>query len=139
MVKLEEVEDEAFTSTQGDEEGDWDTDSESEASDASDPADDETLFERISALKDVIPPNSRRSISASLSKTTEWGWWGVQGVAKIGWIVSASMIMLGIPYAIAMSEDQQIAMQEKEMQMQQSANEVIAPGATSQQSGQQSR
>jgi len=40
------------------------------------------------------------------------------------WVLSASLLLLGVPFALASTEDQQIAMEEKQMQLQASANEV---------------
>jgi len=40
------------------------------------------------------------------------------------WVLSASLLLLGVPFALASTEDQQIAMEEKQMQLQAQANEV---------------
>ncbi|KAB8659303.1 hypothetical protein FH972_026192 [Carpinus fangiana] len=127
MVRLEEVEDEAFGQTQQgpEEEGDWDTDSESDVSSVySDEAEDETLFERISALKDVVPPAQRRQLQSVAGTTSEWGWWGISNIARLSWVVGVSAILLAIPFAVGSSEDAQIAMEEKQMQMQQSQTDI---------------
>lgn len=43
---------------------------------------------------------------------------------KTLWVVSTSALLLGVPWALAWSEEQQMMEMEKEMKMQQSANEV---------------
>lgn len=152
MVRLEEVEDEAFTSDQPgpiEEEADWESDegkskktislhtssqiltqhtTESDTSSiASDPADDdldESLYDRVVALKDVIPPTQRRQLGTTLNTTYTWGSWGMQGGLKLAWQISVSVLLLVAPFALASQEDMAIAMEEKQMLMQQSANEV---------------
>lgn len=145
MVKLEEVEDEAFLNDQPgpEDEGEWDTDDgahlclgllqrlltwtrvDSDTSSiASSVPDDETLMDRVSALKDVIPPAQRRALSSTASAASEWGRWGFNLTMKGVWVLSASLLLLGVPFALASTEDQQIAMEEKQMNMQASANEV---------------
>ena len=45
---------------------------------------------------------------------------------KTLWVVSTSALLLGVPWALAFSEEQQVQEMEREMRMQQSANEVCA-------------
>jgi import receptor subunit TOM22 len=40
------------------------------------------------------------------------------------WVVSTSALLMGVPWALAYSEEQMVMEQEREMQMQQRANEV---------------
>jgi len=140
MVKLEEVLDEEFSKAQvGPEaEDDWDTDSESEISDDEDddlsPA-DETIAERIAALKDIIPPTQRKFISDTISSVSSWTTSSLRFSGQALWIISTSALLLGVPWALAFAEEQQLAEMEREMKMQQSANELLTPGAQQQQQG----
>jgi import receptor subunit TOM22 len=43
------------------------------------------------------------------------------------WVVSTSALLLGVPWAIAYAEDQQVAEAEQQMKMQQTANDVSSP------------
>ena len=43
------------------------------------------------------------------------------------WVVSTSALLLGVPWVLAWSEEQQMMEMEKEMKMQQNANEVSGP------------
>lgn len=53
---------------------------------------------------------------------------------KALWVVSTSALLLGVPWALAYAEEQQMIEMEREMKMQQQANEVLtAPGAGAQQ------
>ncbi|OCK85654.1 mitochondrial import translocase, subunit Tom22 [Lepidopterella palustris CBS 459.81] len=137
MVKLEEVIDEEFTRSQeGPQEGDendWDTDSDSDAeSDISSVAPDESLYERLTALQDIVPASYRRGITSSVSKASSWVKSGLLMGGKTLWVVSTSALLLGVPWALAYAEEQQQMEMEREMKMQQSANELLAPGSTTQ-------
>ena len=48
----------------------------------------------------------------------------MQGGLKLAWQISVSVLLLVAPFALASQEDMAIAMEEKQMLMQQSANEV---------------
>lgn len=125
MVKLQEVEDEHFVQEQpGPKEDDADyvdTDSEISSEDDSDDDDDETLeetvYERLVALKDMIPPKHRAKISGAFNTTYNM----VASTLRFGgnamWILSTSAIMLGVPYALAVGEEQQMVEMEKEMKV----------------------
>jgi len=129
MVKLEEVLDEEFGKEQVGPEGedDWDTDSEgdlsSEASDEDIP--DETLLDRISALQDIIPPKQRKALSNGFQTATSWVQTGLLFGGKTLWVVSTSALLLGVPWAMAFAEEQQMVEMEREMKVQQSANEML--------------
>jgi import receptor subunit TOM22 len=85
---------------------------------------DETLAERLSALVDIVPPNYRKSLSNATSTAYSWASKGLSISGKTAWIVSTSVLLLGVPWAMAFSEEQQVQEMEREMRAQQSANEV---------------
>lgn len=150
MVKLEEVPDEELLQQQPgpqkEEEDDWDTDdgelrppatprkprhailipcAESEASDVDDDdAFDESLLERLAALKDIVPPTYRKNIAAAAETGYSWASKGLSLSGKTLWVVSTSVLLLGVPWALAFSEEQQVQEMEREMRAQQGANEV---------------
>jgi len=132
MVKLEEVLDEEFTRTQDaplDDENDWDTDStDSDAESEISLAPDESLYERLAALQDIIPASARRKITSTVSTTTSWVKSGLLFGGKTLWVVSTSALLLGVPWALAYSEEQNMVEMEREMKMQQSASEILTPG-----------
>ena len=86
----------------------------------------ESLSDRITALADMIPPHTRLRLQKAASGASEWGWWGFTGLCKTSWLVTVSGLLLAFPFAIAQSEDQMLAMQEKQEQMQQGSNDVSA-------------
>jgi hypothetical protein len=86
---------------------------------------DETLYERILALQDMIPASTRRSVSSKISTTTSWLKSGLFMGGKTLWVVSTSALLLGVPWALAYSEEQMIVEQERaEIMAQRAQNEV---------------
>jgi len=136
MVKLEEVADEDLLQPQEGPVGgedDWDTDSDSDVSDASSQTSDditsETLYDRLLALQDILPPKQRRLLTSTVNTTTSWLKTGVSLGGKALWIFSTSALLIGIPFAMAYQEEQQMIEMEREMKMQQNAQEILNPGA----------
>ncbi|KAF2759179.1 mitochondrial import translocase, subunit Tom22 [Pseudovirgaria hyperparasitica] len=129
MVRLEEVLDEEFSRDQTgpmDGEDDWDTDDDSDTSSVtSSLPDDETLAERLAALQDIIPPSYRHKVQSTVSTTTDWVKSGLLYSGKALWVISTSAILVAVPWALAYAEDQQMAEMEREMKMQQSANDLL--------------
>ena len=88
-------------------------------------APDETLYERIVALKDIIPASTRRSLSSKYETVSSWTKSGLLFGGKTLWVVSTSALLLGVPWALAYSEEQMIVEQERaEMMNQRAQNEV---------------
>ena len=85
---------------------------------------DESLADRLAALRDMIPPSQRRYISSSVSTASSWLRSGLQLGGKGLWLVSTSVMLLSVPWALAYAEEQQMAEMEKEMQAQKAASEV---------------
>ncbi|CAN9085623.1 unnamed protein product [Alternaria alternata] len=132
MVKLEEVMDEEFVREQGGphDDDEWDTDSESDTSSIHSVQPDESLYERILALQDMIPASTRRSVSSKANTISSWFKSGLNMGGKTLWVVSTSALLLGVPWALAYSEEQMIVEQERaELQAQRAQNEFMAPGA----------
>lgn len=84
----------------------------------------ETLGERLYALRDIIPPQTRSSIYNGVSNTAG----AVKSVLSFGgktmWVIATSALLLGVPWALAFSEEQQIIDMEKEMKMREMGGEV---------------
>ncbi|TGJ83969.1 hypothetical protein E0Z10_g4789 [Xylaria hypoxylon] len=131
MVQLQEILDEHFQEGQvGPEEDDADyTDTDSEISQESeyDPS-DETLGERLYALRDIVPPQTRGYISNTISTAGN----AVKSVlsfsGKTLWVISSSALLLGIPWALAWSEEQQVVEMEKEMKMREMGGDLLTAG-----------
>lgn len=124
MVKLQEVEDEHFVEDQDgpkEEDGDYvDTDSEissEEDSDDDDESFEESVYERLVALKDILPLKHRTRISGAFNATYSLISSTLSFGGKSLWILSTSAIMLGVPYALAVGEEAQVVEMEKEMKV----------------------
>jgi len=141
MVKLTEVEDEHFTNekpvpTKDDillagEDDDEYTDTESEIStDSVLEVETESLYERISALKDIIPPHSRHRVISTVSALTSATKAGFSFGGKALWVISTSAFLLGVPWALAYAEEEQYVQMEREQGMIRGANEMLTPGVT---------
>ncbi|OJI97345.1 hypothetical protein ASPVEDRAFT_121951 [Aspergillus versicolor CBS 583.65] len=142
MVKLTEVEDEHFAQEKPqpskhdillatDDEDDF-TDTESEVSVESDyDVETESLFDRLSALKDIVPPSARKQASNTASYVTSLAKSSVSFSGRALWILSTSAFLLGVPWALAYAEEEQYIQMEREQGMIKGANEMLAPGAPS--------
>ena len=72
----------------------------------------------------MIPPQQRRLLTSSFSTASSWVQTTVRFGGKALWIASTSALLLGVPWSLAFTEEQQMIEMEREMKMQQSANEV---------------
>lgn len=120
MVKIQEVEDEHFTDVKpaftDDAEDDDFTDTDSEISDEEEDDDEleETLYDRLVALKDIVPLKQRTYLSNGASRTYSWISKGLSFGGSTLWVLTTSVMILGVPYAVALQGDQQLAEMEKE-------------------------
>ncbi|KAH6658114.1 mitochondrial outer membrane translocase complex, subunit Tom22 [Truncatella angustata] len=131
MVQLTEVVDEHFQEGQvGPEEDDDDySDTDSEISNESDyDPSNETLGERLYALRDIVPPQTRQSIANGVNNTTD----AVKSVLSFGgktlWVIATSALVLGVPWALAFAEEQQVMDMEREMKMREMGGEILTAG-----------
>lgn len=98
---------------------------ESDTSSIADLTPDETLYERIAALQDIVPAHTRRSIAAKYNTATSWVKSGLALGGKTLWVVSTSALLVAVPWALAYSEEQMIVEQERmELASQRAQNEV---------------
>jgi import receptor subunit TOM22 len=106
------------------------SDSELSSDDEDLPTIDETITERIIALRDIIPPTTRTAISNVCSSTygAITATLGFSGKALF--VLSTSALLLGVPWALAFAEEQQVMDMEKEMRARELGSELLAPGTT---------
>jgi hypothetical protein len=91
---------------------------------ASDDLTGESLYERLAALQDILPPSQRKFLHNTVDSSSAWLKTGLAFSGKALWIISTSALLAVVPWALAYAEDQQMAEMEREMKMQQSASEV---------------
>ncbi|KAJ1845422.1 mitochondrial import receptor subunit Tom22 [Coemansia sp. RSA 486] len=138
MVKFVEIEEEEIYD---DNDSQYTTDSEDEASgaqkeddsDAEDSASDldtddeeneyddddddyleESLLERLSALKDIIPAEQRSAITGTISSIGSWGKFGLSLAGKLGWIFTTSALLVVFPLAIESDREKMMQQWEAE-------------------------
>lgn len=138
MVKVEEVAEKY--ADQLDRESDYitddgedvDFDSDDVSSVASDDVDDafdianETLRDRVAALKDIVSPSTRLELARRWSSIKGWTFTGSKWAGNAIWVVTTSAILVGLPLALAIEDEARIVQQEKELQMQQSGQQSVS-------------
>ncbi|EGR50372.1 hypothetical protein MKX07_007645 [Trichoderma sp. CBMAI-0711] len=131
MVTLTEVEDEHFQHAHAVELEDDDfTDTESEISNESDfDPSEETLAERLYALRDIIPPTTRGWVSSRVNAVAGAAWSALSFGGKSAWVITTSALFLGVPFALSFAEDQQLTAMEQEYNMRQTGSELLTAGA----------
>lgn len=90
---------------------------------------DETLAERLYALRDIIPPTTRGWIASRVEKVSSSAWSALSFTGKGAWVLTTSALFLGVPFALSFSEDQQLAAMEQEFNMRQAGGEMLTGGA----------
>ncbi|KAM3514504.1 hypothetical protein MY11210_001847 [Beauveria gryllotalpidicola] len=135
MVILTEVEDEHFQEhppAQYDDDEDY-TDTESEISNDSDfDAKNESFAERVYALRDMVPPKTRGWIADSASALSSRAWSVMSFSGKSAWVITTSILFLGVPFALSFHEDLQYAAMEQEYNMRQSGGDMLTGGGEEQ-------
>jgi mitochondrial import receptor subunit TOM22 len=77
----------------------------------------ETLADRIYALRDIIPPRARAQIASTTSSIYSITGSAITYGGKGLWILATSAFLLGIPYALALGQEQEIVEEEKRQGM----------------------
>jgi import receptor subunit TOM22 len=103
---------------------DYCLDSEISTDDEDNVPEEETLADRLLALRDIIPPTTRSYIANKVDATTSWVKSGLVFSGKTLWVVSTSALLLGVPWALAFAEEQQMVEMEKEMRAREMGGEV---------------
>ncbi|KAL8670498.1 MAG: hypothetical protein Q9168_004966 [Polycauliona sp. 1 TL-2023] len=89
----------------------------------------ESTLDRIYALKDIIPPSTRRSIATTSSNVFS----ALKSTAlfsgKSLYVISTGGLMVLVPYMMAVMEEQQIVEMEREQKAREMGSEIMSPGA----------
>lgn len=127
MVRLEEIVDEAEMNAAAavekenviyEEETDSDDESDFEG------LEDETILDRIVALKEIVPVTWRLKIADGLSYTAEKASTVMQFAGKSMWVLSTTALLLGVPFMMSVEDEAQLSEYEKQIKDQRGANEV---------------
>lgn len=87
---------------------------------------EETIWERISALRDIVPPSTRHRIAANFSTASTYVYVGGRLVGGLAWVITTSALLVGLPYALAVEDEVRVAMQEREIAAQQSGAQHVS-------------
>ncbi|ODV72034.1 Tom22p [Cyberlindnera jadinii NRRL Y-1542] len=136
MVKLTQVEDELDIRVQDETLGEGpivESEKEEEYDDEDDEDEDdfdedETIYERIVALKDIVPPQQRDQVSGLVSGVYSTVYSAVSKAGNITWVLTTSALLLGVPLSLSILAEQQLMELEKEFKLQQGANDILASG-----------
>lgn len=90
--------------------------------DEDDYIEDETLLDRVYALRDVIPPNRRKELASTYDTASNWAKWSVGFGGNTAWILLSSALVLGGPFFAALIGFER----EKEMAGQAYANDAVS-------------
>ncbi|CAG8707815.1 12235_t:CDS:2, partial [Ambispora leptoticha] len=112
MVKLEEIHDE--DALHDDEEEISDNDSTYSTDSAASNDYEESIIERIWALRDIIPQETRESISTNVSRVWNFGWRGANFVGNTLWVLTTTALLLVMPLALEIEREAAIVQMENE-------------------------
>lgn len=88
----------------------------------------ESFAERISALRDIVPPTTRSWFWNKWLTTTRV----VKGVVFFAgrsvWSISVSALLIGVPFALCWAEEQQVIAMEQEVRMREMGADVLTAG-----------
>lgn len=89
---------------------------------------DETLYERVVALKDIVPPQHRVFASKAASSLYDWASSGLSFGGRALYIITTSSLLLGVPCALSILSEQEL---DAQMKLDQgSTDDILAPGAS---------
>lgn len=91
----------------------------------SDPSLDESFFDRVAALKDIVPPTTRHNIATTVAQTASYIKRGSKIIGNIVWVVTTSALLVALPLSLILEDENKVMAQEKEMlEQQQGAQQV---------------
>lgn len=89
---------------------------------------EETLAERLYALRDIVPPTTRGWISSKVNTISSATWTALSFGGTSAWVITTSALFFGVPFALSFAEDQQLSAMEQEYNMRQQGGELLTAG-----------
>ncbi|KAJ1503118.1 mitochondrial import receptor protein [Coelomomyces lativittatus] len=90
---------------------------------------EEGLLDRLVALKDMVPPETRYTLSQFFSKSFNMGQSVAQFIGKLGWVLSTTGLVMVVPLLFELDKETQILLCEKEQKLrEQTAQQMLYPG-----------
>lgn len=86
---------------------------------------EETIWERITALKDIVSPSTRRSIASKISTFTSYSSTALLFGGRAAWVLTTTSLLIGLPYALAVEDEMRISQQERDLASQQQGAQQV--------------
>lgn len=86
---------------------------------------DESLLDRIAALKDIVPPTTRHSLLSKVSKTASFLKRTTKFAGNAIWVVTTSALLIGLPLALILEDEAKVVAQENEILAQQQGAQQV--------------
>jgi mitochondrial import receptor subunit TOM22 len=90
----------------------------------------ETLVDRLYALRDMVPPNTRNWLYHSSTTTVSTVRKGVWWAGRAFWATTATVLLVTVPFMILQMDDMQQTAMEQEMRMREMGAEVLTGSGT---------
>jgi import receptor subunit TOM22 len=91
---------------------------------------DESLLDRLAALKDIVPPTTRHSLTSKLSNTASFLKRTTKIAGNVIWVVTTSALLIGLPLALILEDEAKVVAQENEMLAQQQGAQQMVSGSS---------
>jgi import receptor subunit TOM22 len=89
---------------------------------------DESLTDRLLALRDMIPPKTRARISSATNTIVSASSTGISYTGKGLWVLATSVLLLGLPYMLAVGQEQELMEEERQRtMMMEGASGIMQP------------
>lgn len=93
---------------------------------------DETIADRIYALRDIVNPSTRASIAQRWNSFWDKSISTGRGLGNFAWVATTSIILVGLPMALSIEAESMLVSHEKELERQQQGQHTLtSPGAGS--------
>ncbi|KAJ1791992.1 mitochondrial import receptor subunit Tom22 [Coemansia sp. RSA 2399] len=86
---------------------------------------DESLLERLAALKDIVPASQRNAMSSAVSAVTKWGGLGATLAGKLAWVFTTTALLVVFP--LAYESDREKMMEQWASENPDQANGIAPP------------
>ncbi|KAG5457393.1 MAG: mitochondrial import receptor subunit Tom22-domain-containing protein [Olpidium bornovanus] len=86
---------------------------------------DESLLDRILALKDMIPASKRAAMVSRFYKAYSWTTWSTSVLGKAAWVIATSALLLAFPLALEVDKEQALLAYEAEVNVQKGQQQQV--------------
>ncbi len=88
----------------------------------------ETLMDRLYELRNVVPPTTRFWFWRQSQRATNFLKTGLFFLGRSSYVIITSALLIGVPYALAYAEEQNMIAMEREQQMREMGSELLTAG-----------